>query len=292
MLGPVTTDSAVVWFSVAANRAQLRFVDGTSPALSIWQVGREVYAKGSIHHVRLPSLLSGHFYLYLLFEADSGKVLEQQLQAAALPACGNLNVFLGSCAYLSGWPWKHKLIFESLVRHAQQNQTEELMLWLGDNLFYRPDDLASAADMQARYQKQRAFPGLAALLPSMPNVGGNEGWDSFQRERLAFFSWLMQQNITGIVLVSGDALHTRLTVNRNVAGQPVYELTCSPLSSDVEPYRRQNLMPGQENLLVVNQNNYCQLAFKQGQGGRSSVTVYVWDEHGKKLAEHEMALRQ
>lgn len=398
MLGPVTTDSAIIWLNGGADSVQLRFMDESQPQTSSWQKGREVLVEGAIRHVQLSPLQAGRAYRYQLFDPNSGRVLvENRLQAATTQGSANLDVFLGSCAYLSGWPLEHKPIFESLARHAQQDQTEHLMLWLGDNLYFRPGDLANSSDMRARYQKQRAFPGIAALLASMPNyaiwddwdfggndsdrhfvagkdsravframwptpsdgmgdasgqgmyyrfvrgdveffmlddrtfrdadissdqpdksmfgvqqiewlqqallrsrarykviasgstmlngVPGNEGWHNFQRERLAFFSWLMQQKISGIVLLSGDAHHTRLTVNNNVASQPIYELTCSPLSSEVEAYHSQMLMPGQKNLLGVNQNNYCQLSFRQHKDS-PSLSVSIWGENGQKLIEH------
>lgn len=400
MLGPVTTDSAIVWLNGGGKQLQLRFMDASQPRTTQWQTARQVFVEGTTRHLLLSPLQAGHVYRYQLVNPDNGKVLaEHQVQIAAAPASGNLDVFLGSCAYLTGWPFERKPIFESLAQHAQQDQTEHLMLWLGDNLYYQPHDLANASDMLARYHKQRAFPGIAALLLSMPNyaiwddwdfggndsdrkfagqkdsrivframwpmplssmgdaggqgmyyrfargdveffmlddrtfrdadvsadrpdksmfgaqqiqwlqqsllhskahykviasgssllngVAGNEGWHNFPRERLAFFSWLVQQEITGIVLLSGDAHHTRLTLNHSVAGQPIYELTCSPLSSQVESYRKQTLMPGQNNLLVVNQNNYCQLAFRQ-QKNILSLTVSIWGESGQKLIEYPL----
>jgi alkaline phosphatase D len=76
-------------------------------------------------------------------------------------------VAFGSCAYINeeitdrpGKPYGSDYeIFAAIA--AQQ---PDLMLWLGDNTYYREPDWYSEAGMRHRYAHTRALPGLQALL--------------------------------------------------------------------------------------------------------------------------------
>jgi alkaline phosphatase D len=46
----------------------------------------------------------------------------------------------------------------------------DLMLWLGDNLYYQPQDLADPAAMAARHRRQRGFAPLQKLLTTAPQL--------------------------------------------------------------------------------------------------------------------------
>ena len=78
----------------------------------------------------------------------------------------NFSVAFGSCSYTTDEAYDPKPyygggydIYDSI---AQQNP--DLMLWLGDNVYFRPSDWASSAGMQRRYRRTRQLKHLQALL--------------------------------------------------------------------------------------------------------------------------------
>ena len=80
-------------------------------------------------------------------------------------------VVTGSCAYVNeseydrpGKPYGSDYqVFTQI-----SNQKPDLMLWLGDNVYYREVDFYSRTGMQHRYTHDRAIPELQPLLASTP----------------------------------------------------------------------------------------------------------------------------
>ncbi len=77
----------------------------------------------------------------------------------------------GSCAYINeqeydrpGKPYGSN--YQTFTQIARQKP--DLMLWLGDNVYYREVDFFSRAGMQHRYTHDRAIPELQPLLASTP----------------------------------------------------------------------------------------------------------------------------
>lgn len=76
-------------------------------------------------------------------------------------------VALGSCAYLNDAPYdrpgdpygNENGIFNSIA-----DETPDLMLWLGDNIYLREPDWGSLSGYQYRYTHTRGYPGLQKLL--------------------------------------------------------------------------------------------------------------------------------
>ena len=73
---------------------------------------------------------------------------------------------IGSCAYFNLDEQDHYgggyEIFEQI-----RQQSPDLMLWLGDNLYLGPEDWSSAEGIYRRYSAQRAHPSLQPLLASV-----------------------------------------------------------------------------------------------------------------------------
>jgi alkaline phosphatase D len=83
-----------------------------------------------------------------------------------------ITIAIGSCFFLSdaspafasdyGGGFE---IFEAIAA-----KSPDLMLWLGDNLYYQRPDALDPAAMNARHRRQRAFPPLAKLLTATAHV--------------------------------------------------------------------------------------------------------------------------
>jgi len=85
----------------------------------------------------------------------------------------DFKVLTGSCAYINedafdrpGKPYGGG--YE--IYQAMANQQADLMLWMGDNLYFREADYASPSGMAARYWHDRALPELQPLLQNTPQV--------------------------------------------------------------------------------------------------------------------------
>ena len=114
----------------------------------------------------------------------------------------SFKIALGSCAYINdtdsdrpGKPYgQSNVIFESI---AQKNP--DLMLWLGDNLYFREMDWFSRTGMIDRYSKTRALPEMQKLLAKCPNYaiwddhdfGPNNSDRSFRNKKDALDAFKM-----------------------------------------------------------------------------------------------------
>ncbi|MCB1282714.1 MAG: alkaline phosphatase family protein, partial [Salinibacterium sp.] len=89
----------------------------------------------------------------------------------------DFSVAIGSCAYVNDPPMDRKgrayggdpVIFEALAAARP-----DLMLWLGDNLYFRDPDWSSESGMRSRYRKAR---GLKQLQPFLGATSHYAIWD-------------------------------------------------------------------------------------------------------------------
>lgn len=102
----------------------------------------------------------------------------------------DFTVLTGSCAYINEPLYDRPGTaygggYEIYTPMSQEKA--DLMVWLGDNLYFREADLLSPQGMALRYQKDRAFAPLQTFLRSCPQVaiwddhdyGPNDGDTSF-----------------------------------------------------------------------------------------------------------------
>lgn len=90
-----------------------------------------------------------------------------------------------------------------------------------------------------------------------------EGWDKYRYERDPFIQWLDDNKITGVIFLSGDKHHTEMLRMDRTGAYPLYELTCSPLTSGTHSSKsggdlaNPRLIEG----TLVNAHNYCKMTF-------------------------------
>jgi len=110
-----------------------------------------------------------------------------------------------------------------------------------------------------------------------------EGWDKYRHERDAFIKWLDEAKIKGVVFLSGDKHHTELLRVNRAGAYPLYELTCSPLTSGTHE-RWLDQIRGNPALVkdtLVGTRNYCKLNFTGPRKDRS-LTIEVYGADGKQ----------
>jgi len=77
-------------------------------------------------------------------------------------------VALGSCAHTTDIEYDPKPYYSGgyEIYEAIRKQSPDMMLWLGDNVYFRASDWSSAGGMARRYRRSRKLPQLQALLGS------------------------------------------------------------------------------------------------------------------------------
>lgn len=134
-------------------------------------------------HVKLPNLDYGTTYRYELYLNDKRVSLSYDTEFTTQQlwqwrkAAPDFTVALGSCLYINdkkydrpGEPYgKGVGILEEI-----QEQEPDIMLWLGDNVYYREPDFYSKSRMDYRYQDARNTPEMQPLLAEAINLAT---WD-------------------------------------------------------------------------------------------------------------------
>jgi alkaline phosphatase D len=119
-----------------------------------------------------------------------------------------------------------------------------------------------------------------------------EGWQNFPQERKDFLDFVAEARITGLFFLTGDRHHTELAKIERPGTYPIYELTCSPLTSGIHPVSEEEKkngkhLPG----TLIEERNFCQLDFG-GAGSDRRITVSSFDPTGKMLWEKKIQLSE
>ena len=177
--------------------------------------------------------------------------------------------------------------------------------FLVDNRSYRDSDQLLADDKsklgtaQMRWLKNALLASTAPLkiiaLGSQVTNNANtkaEGWDKFPKERAEILKFLLAQKLDGVLLLTGDRHFTELLKTERPGSYPLYELTCSPLTSGVpsgldSEKANPQVVPG----TFVAQRNFCTVEFS-GAATARKLTLRSFSTMGKKLWEREIALSE
>ena len=183
MPGHVTHREARVWLQLTHSvEVRLRYkrepenaLDDTLP----WHYTRTALPtrdSAYCHTAVLDSLEPGYTYLYQLVVDDQPLEKVYRLRTPALwqwrSDPPNLRIALGSCTFVNdplydrpGRPFGGNYeIFGSIAR-----QQPDMMLWLGDNVYFRESDWGSRAGMLYRHSHTRSLPELQPLLSACPH---------------------------------------------------------------------------------------------------------------------------
>lgn len=122
----------------------------------------------------------------------------------------------------------------------------------------------------------------------LDNQPGVEGWHNFPHERDEFLGWLAKAGIGGVIFLSGDRHMTKLIRRNRAGGYPLYELTCSPLTSGPRDPKKEHPDPEVMEGWLLGERNFCTLFFS-GRRGSRQVTLRVYNTAGAQLGEHRIA---
>ena len=176
--------------------------------------------------------------------------------------------------------------------------------FLTDNRYYRDHDWLQADDRAMLGAAQLRWLKNALLASTAPvklvvvgsqvtnDLNRRESWDKFPRERDDFLKFLADHRINGVVLLSGDRHFTELLRTERPGSYPLYELTCSPLTSGVgSDAKVENasklIVPG----TFVAERNFCTIEFSGPLKSRT-LTMKSFSSDGQPLWQKEVALSE
>lgn len=392
--GPPRAGGADLWLMAEeARTAALEYWPQDQPAAVRRSAPQAVEAaRQEAVTLRLEGLEPGRRYEYrVLLDGAAAHAQPRLLHAAPPGAEPPLRLLLGSCAHLrddadSGRPFSEGYhVFDEMAARGG-----DLMLWLGDNHYYREADTRSPEGMAARWVQVRRHPSLQGLLRALPHAaiwddhdfgpndshrefasrddslalfrrhwpqppggtpatpgifqklslgdvdlflldsryhrdplaraaggglygaaqlawlrrellasraafklvaGGTqflndsnrfEDWHHYPRERGEFLDWLRTTRIEGLLFLSGDRHHTELLRHERQGAYPLYELTCSPLTSRLALPRDEQDNPLRAPGTLVVERNWCEISLG-GKGSARRLRVSVFNNEGFEL---------
>ncbi|HVR43492.1 MAG TPA: alkaline phosphatase D family protein [Thermoanaerobaculia bacterium] len=185
MLGYSEITETLVWLqTVRAADAQIRFWKKGEPATArLSELVRTSDENDHIASFRLGGLAFGTEYEYEVYldgiriGPENPPALRTQPMWRWRTDPPSFRVAVGSCTYINDPPYDRPgtpyggetAIFTSIARIRP-----DLMLWIGDNVYYREADWESESGMRYRYAYNRTMPEMAALLASTHNYAT---WD-------------------------------------------------------------------------------------------------------------------
>ena len=164
--------------------------------------------------------------------------------------------------------------------------------FLLDDRFYRNSDKAPDSPEKTMLGKQQLAWLKDALLRSKASFKiiangsqmlnqhrGKEGWHHFPHERAAFLEWLDETGSDGVMFISGDVHYSALTRFERKNSYPLYDLSCSPLTSGARSRALDVLKLQVVEGTFVGERNFCQLDFSGPRKSRK-LTITVMDADG------------
>ena len=173
--------------------------------------------------------------------------------------------------------------------------------FLLDNRYNRNSDKAPDTPLKSMLgRKQLAWLKDALLQSKAPfKIIANGGqmlnqrknrasWHNFPAERSDFLGWLNETGISGVLFLSGDVHFTALTKLNRENNYPLYELSCSPLTSGPrhKAYSSISIPPLPDTF--VGERNFCQLDFS-GPAKARRLTISVFDASGRQKWQRAIA---
>ena len=173
--------------------------------------------------------------------------------------------------------------------------------FLLDDRFYRDDGKNPDQPEKSMFGKDQLSWLKNALLASTASfkivAGGSqffdaqpdaEGWHHFPQEREAFLKWFRSAKPKGVLFLSGDRHLTKmLRYNQNVP-YPLYELTCSPLTSGAVDSWRETPVSWAIQGTIVGKRNFCSLSFGH-ENSKRNLHIEVFDTQGTKLWDRSIS---
>lgn len=120
-----------------------------------------------------------------------------------------------------------------------------------------------------------------------------EYYEQFPKERDELLRFITENNIPGVVFLTGDKHFTELTVRQTPSGYSLYDFTCSPLTSPPIPLRLLGLQKNQQRVdgFEYNLKNFSRVSVRGNPGDRM-LHLEVFSRRGNKVWEYKIPQSQ
>ena len=179
MVATVTTDRATIWVAARDARIRARYWSLAEPAqifeTKTIHVGAETRCVGTIE---IEGLGPDRRYAGRVIVDESSPASGAGFAFRTAPPQRSevhLRILTGSCAFLNDPktddPKRKPYGGDPRIYEAMAAQNADLMLWLGDNVYYRDSDLETEALMRRRQLRGRRPAEIRGLLQRCSNIG-------------------------------------------------------------------------------------------------------------------------
>lgn len=168
------------------------------------------------------------------------------------------------------------LLDDRWYRDSDRDQSENRKMFGDDQMRWLKNALMASS---ARF---KIIAGGSQFLNDLSRF---EGWHRFREERRDFLGWLELNNISGVVFLSGDRHRTELLKQERPGNYPLFELTCSPLTSGLHPVEPAEANhPARVPGTLVEARNFCTLT-AQGNREDRALVLKSLDANGNPFWE-------
>ncbi len=124
----------------------------------------------------------------------------------------------------------------------------------------------------------------------LPVEQHGETWGKYSIENGDFMEFLEKEKINGVVLVSGDRHYSELNKKEREGTYPLYEFTCSPLTSFMDPSYPKN-QPLRVEKTAVRDQNYGRIKI-YNEGKERICRIEEFDTKGKLIWKYDIKLSE
>lgn len=113
-----------------------------------------------------------------------------------------------------------------------------------------------------------------------------ENFANYEEERAYLLRRIEEENIKGVIFMTGDRHHSEICVMKNGRGNMLYDITTSPMTSGAVTKKVEDnsyRMPGS----LIQQRNFIALTFT-GKSRERVMNITYYDSDGKKLFSHSI----
>jgi alkaline phosphatase D len=178
--------------------------------------------------------------------------------------------------------------YNSLTRLLGKRYAGGAPVWLGESkVMFGQEQLDWLK--QALIQSRATFKIIASANQLWNDANRDQGWQNFPGERDGFREWLKEQDIPGVIFVSGGRPHTELIRHEAKSGYPLYELACSPLTAPPRPPSSDKEKDNPQRVAgtLVGQRNFCTLDAR-GPADHRQLVMRAFDSTGDSLWEQTL----
>ncbi len=278
MIGNVQMRSATVWLQTTKPaKVKIKYYNSNNPKNIHWTKEYSATNPANTYHITLPYLEPGQTYEYEVFINNKKQNFPYKLQVKTQPLWQwrtdppNFTIATGSCLYINdstydrpGKPYgRHS---EEIIKKLTE-ENPDVMLWLGDNVYYREADWTSLSGMIYRYTYYRKQDYMQKFLANTIHIaiwddhdfGPNDSDGSFwnKENSLKVFKWFWanpsygfsdnpgaytfyQYGDVDIFLLDNRYYRTandRLTGEKTMLGEKQFEWLINALKSSRAPFK-------------------------------------------------------